>query len=1064
MSQQPTITQAFASANKLISNPSNPSSIQADPKKNQQLRRKRNLEIVERNYLIRRFYYPIKQDNEYELESKTYSILNQFDLDSPPYNKFSSIKNISANAFWFLICSNYFPYLSNELIDHKECIPEELKKLIDYINSNNISINKKNYSHFGEKFNFLKEIKEIVKNFSKKKNNLNEKNNLFQTTNINSNTNTSSSTISLNENKSNINISNLSCNNNISSIKSLSENLIKYFEHENENKILSKIKKDYLLTNNYNRDVRFQQEFDLDIKYHTKSFNRFREEILDKVEQNEEDENDDVVCYVCGDGEYEDDNLILYCSNCNMTVHQKCYGVLVIPDEDWICHLCRAFNDKNICDNMECILCPNLGGAMKPCTLRKSSHSYKIMQKYRKIPFLKDNNYKNFNLNNNNLFNSISISNEIKDDKNMENITINNNEKKESNNNIINNNINENNDFFSEINQTPKSDNSLQPNNNNITNGLNVNNNNNNNIDINSNNNNLLTNSPNNNSNNENNINLQNNISPSCRSSNNKETESIYSNNSSLNKNNSKEENNNINPINNSCNKNEKQLLKKQTQKIKSQNDIYLSEKVAKENAWVHLSCALWLPELNLANFDLKEKIKGVENITKKRLQEQCNICLKIGYGPTIKCQKCDYKFHPECARRLKKFFLEINENENGETTFLAYCNKDAPPKHLKKYELIKQRKKDEIKKFSELIKKDIGSLNKIHEDKQYNIIHPFCYNPNNNEMKKIINEEKKIFKKINKKNNLYESNNILNNNDLLYNDSNKKNSNNNVYNDKIELTGSEKKCLINAIREMLIDESNLTLEISTEDYSIKQNNNIKFTFEDMTYPEKFSWCYLKETQDYLNGISNFETFKIYQSIIQNKNDYIKNILKEKIITPEKPKKNKKIKQKQKNKKEEKYCICGNQTQKNEWVGCDNNNGKCPGNCWYHLACIPELKNYNLATFNNHFTKYYCPKCRELFKLENIINRENEVNEINVQLNDNENINISINNNEISSINNNNNLELKKQESNVVEYVNINNDESKKEENNNGECPMNIEEELKDIKVEDKTKNENIMS
>ena len=198
--------------------------------------------------------------------------------------------------------------------------------------------------------------------------------------------------------------------------------------------------------------------------------------------------------------------------------------------------------------------------------------------------------------------------------------------------------------------------------------------------------------------------------------------------------------------------------------------------------------------------------------------------------------------------------------------------------------------------------------------------------------------------------------------------------------------------------------------------------------------------------------------------VIQNKNDYIKNILKEKIITPEKPKKNKKIKQKQKNKKEEKYCICGNQTQKNEWVGCDNNNGKCPGNCWYHLACIPELKNYNLATFNNHFTKYYCPKCRELFKLENIINRENEVNEINVQLNDNENINISINNNEISSINNNNNLELKKQESNVVEYVDINNDESKKEENNNGECPMNIEEELKDIKVEDKTKNENIMS
>ena len=155
-------------------------------------------------------------------------ILNHFDFDSPPYNKFSSIKNITANSFWFLICSNYFPYYSNELIDQKECIPEELKKLIDCINNN-----KKNDS------NFLKELKKIVQFFSKKKNILHEKINLFQTKNISQN----SSTININENKPDINISNLSCNNNISSIKSLIENLIKYFEKENENKILSKIKK-----------------------------------------------------------------------------------------------------------------------------------------------------------------------------------------------------------------------------------------------------------------------------------------------------------------------------------------------------------------------------------------------------------------------------------------------------------------------------------------------------------------------------------------------------------------------------------------------------------------------------------------------------------------------------------------------------------------------------------------------------------------------------------------------------------------------------------------------------
>ena len=314
MSQQITLDQAFSSVTKAISNP--PSN-QPDPKKNQLLRKKRNLEIIERNYLIRRFYYPIRQNSEYELEAKTYSIFNHFDFDSPPYNKFSSIKNISANAFWFLICSNYFPYYANELIDQKEYIPEELKKLIDYINNNNISINKKN-PNLGDKFNFLKNLKTLVNSFSKKKNNLNEKNNLFQTTsinpNLNSNNQNNSNIININENKSNINISNLSCTNNISSIKSLLENLIKYFEHENETNIPSKIKKDFLLTSNYNRDVRVPEDFELDIKYHTKSFKRFREEVLDKEEQNEEDENDDIVCYVCGDGEYEDDNLILYCS------------------------------------------------------------------------------------------------------------------------------------------------------------------------------------------------------------------------------------------------------------------------------------------------------------------------------------------------------------------------------------------------------------------------------------------------------------------------------------------------------------------------------------------------------------------------------------------------------------------------------------------------------------------------------------------------------------------------------------------------------------------------------
>ena len=104
MSQQLTIVESFAKATKQLSN------TQPESKKITHLRKKRNLDIIERNYIIRRFYKPIDANNEYETESKTYSILNHFEFDSPPYNKFSCIKNISANAFWFFQPIYFYSY------------------------------------------------------------------------------------------------------------------------------------------------------------------------------------------------------------------------------------------------------------------------------------------------------------------------------------------------------------------------------------------------------------------------------------------------------------------------------------------------------------------------------------------------------------------------------------------------------------------------------------------------------------------------------------------------------------------------------------------------------------------------------------------------------------------------------------------------------------------------------------------------------------------------------------------------------------------------------------------
>ena len=41
-------------------------------------------------------------------------------------------------------------------------------------------------------------------------------------------------------------------------------------------------------------------------------------------------------------------------------------------------------------------------------------------------------------------------------------------------------------------------------------------------------------------------------------------------------------------------------------------NGEYINDKIANEHAWVHLSCALWIPEIIISNYEMKEKINHV--------------------------------------------------------------------------------------------------------------------------------------------------------------------------------------------------------------------------------------------------------------------------------------------------------------------------------------------------------------------------------------------------------------------------------------------------------------------
>lgn len=62
--------------------------------------------------------------------------------------------------------------------------------------------------------------------------------------------------------------------------------------------------------------------------------------MLEEVDEEDEDSEDDEVCVICSKPESKRGNEIIFCDNCNKAVHQKCYNVLEIPEDDWFCKDC----------------------------------------------------------------------------------------------------------------------------------------------------------------------------------------------------------------------------------------------------------------------------------------------------------------------------------------------------------------------------------------------------------------------------------------------------------------------------------------------------------------------------------------------------------------------------------------------------------------------------------------------------------------------------------------------------------------------------------------------------
>lgn len=84
---------------------------------------------------------------------------------------------------------------------------------------------------------------------------------------------------------------------------------------------------------------------------------------------------DEVPCEICGDCDTSNCNVIVLCDDCDLAVHQECYGVPHIPEGPWLCRPCSEKKTSACNFKAKCMLCPWPGGALRKTTDHRWVHS-----------------------------------------------------------------------------------------------------------------------------------------------------------------------------------------------------------------------------------------------------------------------------------------------------------------------------------------------------------------------------------------------------------------------------------------------------------------------------------------------------------------------------------------------------------------------------------------------------------------------------------------------------------------------------------------------------------------
>ncbi|KAJ3040011.1 putative PHD type zinc finger protein with BAH domain-containing protein [Rhizophlyctis rosea] len=95
-------------------------------------------------------------------------------------------------------------------------------------------------------------------------------------------------------------------------------------------------------------------------------------------------------------------------------------------------------------------------------------------------------------------------------------------------------------------------------------------------------------------------------------------------------------------------------------------------------NNWVHVSCAIWMPEVRFGNVQTLDGVECIGLIDRKRWSQMCTICQTPG-GACVTCaeRNCNVAFHVSCGLNAGyELTMEVGKGKarNGEVMAVAHC------------------------------------------------------------------------------------------------------------------------------------------------------------------------------------------------------------------------------------------------------------------------------------------------------------------------------------------------------------------------------------------------------